>query len=244
MSKNFTSMPPKLMPQGLYEISATQKLPLGTPWELTDGRKFIYAKNGAVALVAGVGVAAEVPAGNHDEIVLTAASAGQKYVVGTLGATAAAENLYAEGYVRLNKGTLLGYNFKIKNHAAVLSAGVITAYLYDELPIAITDEEGSFIKHPCKDVVIHPSPPVSALVGVTIGAVTANYYCWLQVKGPAAVVCEGTMVIGRGIKPSATTDGNFTVKAEADTDEFICGQVIQVGVTTEVSHVLLDIPGW
>lgn len=242
--KAFTDMNPKIMSQGLYEISATQKHPLGTKWDLSDGRSFVYAKNGAVALVAGVGVAAEAPDAAHDELALTAASIGQQYIIATLGASATTANEYAEGYIRLNKGTLLGYNFKIKDHAANAGSLACQFNLYESLPIAITDEEGSIVKHPCKDVVIHPSPNVTALVGVTIGAVTANYYCWLQTKGPAAVLGEGTLVIGQGIKPSATTDGAFTVKAEADTTECVVGQVIQVGITAEVSMVMLDIPGW
>jgi len=244
--KSFVEMNPRLISQSLYDISSTKKHLLGTRWDLADGRKFIYAKNGAVALLAGVAVQAEAPDAAHDELTIsytTAVKAATDVII-TLGASAVLANAYAEGYLRLNKGTLQGGLYKIKSHAANAGSLALTLKLYDELRVTLTDEEGSLVKHPCKDVIVHPAPNTTVIVGVTLCAVTANYYAWLQVKGPAAVLMEGTPVIGQGLKPSATTDGALTVKAEADTVEQLCGQCIQVPTSTEVGMAMLDIAGW
>lgn len=244
MAFKYRSSHAKLYAQDLFDESVTQKAPLGARWDLIDGRSFVYTKNGAGTLVPSILLQSPVPDAAHDELVCTAAAVGATQLIVTLGASACVANQYAEGYVRLNKGTLLGYCYKIRNHLANAGSLALTLNIYDSLIKAVTDEEGSLVQHPLKDLIIHPAPNTAAVQGVVPMAITANYYFWLQVKGPCAVLGEGTLVIGQAVKPSATTDGAVTVKAEADTHEPYVGQVIQVGVTAEVSMINLAIPGY
>ena len=73
----------------------------GATMALPDGRIFRYVENGGTAIAEGLLVASEAPAGNHDDdlVVATSASVGGFTIGITLGGTAAAKNLYAEGYI-------------------------------------------------------------------------------------------------------------------------------------------------
>ena len=93
--------------QGAYgyekKETSAQKHALGTKMVFLDGREFRYAENGGSAIAEGLLTASEAPAGNHDEdLAVASASAGATSITVTLGATAAAKNLYAEGFLFLN----------------------------------------------------------------------------------------------------------------------------------------------
>jgi len=47
----------------------------------------------------------------------------------------------------------------------------------------------------------------SMAMGVAIGAIASGAYGWIQSKGVCTINCDGTVVTGSGLVPSASTDG-------------------------------------
>ncbi len=58
---------------------------------------------------------------------------------------------------------------------------------------------------------------------------------------PAAVLTNGTVVVGKNMMTGSTTDGSGDVMADDSSAEFLIGGVINVGATTEYSLVDLQI---
>lgn len=216
---------PQLYLQGLFEESSTQKHPLGTIRRLSDGREYIYVKNGAANTVAGAIYQAEAgDMANIGNLAITAnANVGDKEVSITVGTTTLANtaNAFAEGWLHISTGAGNGHAYKIKSHAAIASAGTGNMVLYDKLRanIAAATSKATITKHQCKSVVIHPSPPTAAIIGAAPAIYTANYYCWLQKRGPAAVEVEGTVVNGDIVICSETVDGTVGPGANGASEE-------------------------
>lgn len=241
----FNTQNPKALAQGLYEESSTQKHLLGTRVDLADGRSFIYALNDAVALAAGKLCQVAVPVANHLNCAVAAAAAiGAQSVSVTLGATASTANEYREGFLHINDATGEGYTYKVKKHAAIASAGTGTFYIEDDIRVALTtSSEVTLTKHPCDSVVVMPTTQTGMPIGVPLIAVTAAYYFWLQVKGPCAVLANGTLVIGNGVAPSVTTAGAVDPEAATHITSRV-GTVMRVNASTEYALINLSVPGF
>lgn len=206
---------PIIVKQGIYEISADQNHLLGTRLELGD-RIYHYAKAGATALVACKMNEGEAPVAEHLKCaVAEVAAAGATRVKLTLGAVAAAQNIYAEGYLNIdNAGG--GYPaIKIKSHATIALSTSGYFDLFDPLPVALTASMfGTLTKNPWKDVVVAPANAAQAQipVGVNPVAVTGAYYFWCQTWGPASCLLSGTPpVISDLCMTSAATAGALIV---------------------------------
>jgi hypothetical protein len=241
----------RMFNQGLYEVSSTQNHRIGTIRALDDGRKFAYAQAGGVALSPGKLTQMPVPAANHNECVVADTAVGSKRIYITLGATAAAKDLYKDGYLHINKNTGIGHIYRIRGHAAIGSGGAGYIELYDAIRVATASSaEASLNLHPQAQVIVHPSPPTAALAGVPAVDVPISYYFWNQVKGPCCVLTEGTLVINRLCVPSLTVDGGVApfalVEAAPPTghDQQVCGTVIRVNITAEYSLINLRVPGY
>jgi hypothetical protein len=99
------------------------------------------------------------------------------------------------------------------------------------------------MKHPGKDVIIHASPPTAPVWGLASSAIAANQFGWYQIRGIAAVLTEGTVIIGNHVRAGETTDGTIAALDydESGRNEAILGVVAEVGATTEHSAINLDI---
>ena len=106
----------------------------------------------------------------------------------------------------------------------------------------VADATATVLHHPYRKVIVHPSPQTAQLVGVTVAAVAANAYCWLQYSGPCAVLTQGTLVIGDSCVPSATVDGAVMPSAAFETDGPMVGHVMAVNADTEYSPIWLGLP--
>ena len=233
--------PEGIVRQSIYETSAIPKHDLGAMAKLRDGRVFYYAKAGSAALVAGQVQCAPAPVANHKDIAVAAAVAvGATRVSVTLGATAAAANAYAEGYIHLNSGTAgAGNYYKIKSHRAIASGGTGTIELYDPIQEALTtSSKATLTANPFNGVVVAATTLVAPPVGVPIVDVPAGHYCWLQTWGLAAVLTNGTIVIGQNVAPGGDA-GAVAAVAAATTP--VIGYVAQVNATTEYSLIVLRI---
>jgi len=233
--------------QGIYEQSATQKYVIGSKRRLPDGREFIYAKAGGVAL--GKALMCEGPVGisNYREQVQTgygwAAGAKSGTILITTGATPAVD-AWKDGYMVVNKGTGLGQLHKIKSNTS--HATIPTVTLYDAIVAAFAaTAEVTIIANPFNGTIVCPvttltSPPA----GIPLIAVDIGYYYWSQVKGPAPITVDtgDTLVIG---EPCASAGTNAVAGAAgpAVTLEGHYGKVLYIGTADEIAIVQLDL-GW
>src|SRR5206468_3746399 len=104
--------------------------PLGTRLQLQDGREFRFALAGGSALVAGNLQQAAANTANHQGINPAAAVAvGARAVTVTLGATAAAANEYAGGYLVVEGTAGQGYAYLVDSHPAANSGASLTLTL-------------------------------------------------------------------------------------------------------------------
>ena len=228
--------------------TSKQRHKLGTEMQFVDGRKYRYVEIGGTAITEGLLVASEAPAGNHDEdLPVATTAAGSTTVAVTLGATVAAKNLYAEGYLFINVPILATSAnphemYKIKSHAYVSSAGTLTATLDepDGLVTAITNgtETAGLIKSPYKDLVVAPAAVAGRFVGVTCRSMTGDYFGWVQVAGIATVAIDSAPAVGTLVGASGTHAGQF-VAVGADTTPAIARLHGKAGVDNEYHTVML-----
>ena len=238
-----------------HQIYSTHRHNLGTRMIMADGRVFRFAKMGAVAGVVGKVYQAAVPVANHLNCAVdTARAVGATTVSATLGATAATKDEYKEGFVHINDADAEGHIYPIKEHAAVSASAVLTATLeasYELVVALTTSSEVTFTKNAYDSVVIAPTTLTAPVMGVTPRAVTASYYCWLQTWGPAAVLTNGTLIVGKMVSLGATTSGSVDtypitlVEGAPNTyvpgDSPVLGVVMRVNATTEYSLIFLTI---
>jgi hypothetical protein len=235
---------------GMEKKTGTDKYhALGTILELPDGREFKYAQNGAVALSMGLTVAAAAPIANHDMDLTTAVTAvGAQAVSITLGATAATEDQYADGYLYINDLTGEGQVYRLAGNDANAGSAASDFHLAenDKIVVALdgTTQAGLHV-NPYKGVVVSPTTVANRTMGVPTTEVAANAYCWVQTKGLAAVQALGTMVVGEHVRVSGTAPAGAIetlTRAGTNEDEQSIGVYMGVvSVTTDKALVWLDI---
>ena len=192
--------------------------PLGHRLILPDGRIYRFALNDGTVEVAGNLYQSIAPVTTHAEcVVSTVPAIGDTTIAATLGATLAAVDIYSEGIVHTNKVTGLGYAYRIKRavsaeaaHAAVDASGIITVNLAPGEKVQVAGAattEVTFTRNRFHSTIIHPSPPTAMLAGVSPGVCAASRYYWQQVHGEAAVLADGTLLVGNMVQASITVDG-------------------------------------
>ena len=227
------------------QTHSSKRAVYGATMALPDGRVFRYVENGGTAIGEGLVVAAEAPAGNHDDdlVVATSSTVGGFTIGITLGGTAAAKDLYAEGYIRPNLAATTPHEmYKIKGHAAIGSSGTGTFTIdepdgFQTAITAGTDSVG-LIKSPYKDVVVAPAAVAGRFVGVTCADLEADYFGWIQVSGIANVKMDGTPAIGTLVGASSNHAGQLLAVA-ADTTPALARVHGIAAVDNEFSSVFL-----
>jgi len=237
--------------QGWLTPTSTQKCPLGAYMVFPDGRVFRYAQAGAVNLAIGRLMQQAVVTSGHtkDLAVPAAVAVGATAVTITNKTTAITANMYEEGYLFVNDVDGEGQNCKIKSHPAESTGTgscVITLIDEDALIVALTtSSQVGLRKNPFDDVVVNPTTITGIPVGVTPVAMTALRYGWLQIAGPAAVLTNGTVVLGKQVSPSGTVAGAVDVRplnsGDTDGQEPPVGYVMSVAADTEFSLVYLTL---
>lgn len=203
----------------IWEVHTNQKLDLGTALEFDDGRLFRYALIGGTSTAAGSLYQSVAALAGHTNIAVDVARAvGAQAVSATLNTTAAAVDIYSEGFVHINDATGEGYSYKIKRaysvgdaHASATSTGVLTVNLKQGVTVQIalvaSTSEVAFTRNPYHSVIIHPSPPTAGLAGVAPGIITNAKYGWLQRKGICAVLGDLTPYVGNELMASRAVNG-------------------------------------
>jgi len=115
---------------------------------------------------------------------------------------------------------------------------VITCY--DALATAITtSSKVSLIQDPWSGLLVAPAAETGAVMGCPIVDMAASAYGWFQTYGPAAVLTEGTAVLGHNVMRSDTTAGAVEPSSGSTLD--IVGTCMLVDVTTDYSLIKLNI---
>lgn len=229
--------------QAILSESSTQLHSLGTYMETADGRGFRYAKNGAVATVAGKvyqGPALDAtnmqPSGG---LTPAAAAIGDTSVTISTSTTLAA-NLLAGGYMSVVVTPGQGYTYRIKGNTVTAGAAGLVVTLEDPIQIALTTSSRViFTRHPYDGIVIEPGTPTARIAGVPTFIITAAYYGWVQTKGPCAVLFTGTGAAGKVV--GSLTGGTSGSMAPAIAATNIGGEHMATGITTEYSMIYLRI---
>lgn len=251
MANPFSARKTQGYAQGLYEESSTQKEVLGTIRQEIDGRTFAYAKNGAVALaVAKLTQSALADSNSNAETLpatpTTGAAIGATKVTITFGGAIAAD-AYKDGFFHVSDSTGVGYVYRIKSQPAATAGNSYTVdvQLYEPIRVALVASASvvNCTKHPQDGVLLATTTLGAAPAGVPPRAVTASYYFWNQVKGPCALLCNGTVAVTTTVEPSGTTAGAVDVTSETTYNAAI-GTVICANATTKYSLINLAIPGY
>ncbi len=235
-------------PPNPYAESITQEFPLGTVLIQAE-REWLYSKNGGTGLniAAPLQAAIAVHAEQNDDIVVGATSAIGSYTV-TLtstdnldGTPNDEDNAFAEGYLIVNDEAGEGQMYKIKsNEGFDADEGDKVFTLYDPLTIALTtSSEVGLMKNP-QDLVIATTAIMTAVfAGIPLIAVTANYYFWSQITGPAPAIPQAAIPIG-DIVVVGTTAAKVNVMAGFSTETIIGTAMTPAIADTEAFMVRLQ----
>jgi len=229
------------------QTSTAKKHPLGTRIVLPDGRVFRYASAGE-ALGAGKLCMQAIGVANHDMdlAVQAAAAIGASSIAVTLGATAAAVNLYADGYIYINDGPGEGHIYRIKSHAAVASGATLTAVLADGETVreALTTAESlaGLMVNPYTSVELYDADDVDGPpVGVAATEIASASYGWLQTWGYAAVLSgAGVVTLGKTAVPNLAADGGVKLMALTEAAPPTGADQPHIGIGTLIACVDTD----
>lgn len=201
----------------------TQTPPLGAKANTGDGREFRYVQAGASALIAGQVQQSPAIVANGTGTCI-AAAIGATTMALTISSSTYAAGALAGGFFT-TYGTVAnggGQCLKIANNTAVSSGTTITITLEDAVQFAITTS-ANFVLVPSKylGVIQMPTTATGSVVGValsvtnntstTLNGLPASYYGWIQVKGVANVLIQGTPAIGTALAAPATAAGAAAV---------------------------------
>ena len=225
-----------------YAESATQLFPLGA--------KLIYGNNvyryvgiGGTAVTAGKLLQQPAVVSDHANMTATAAvAAGETAISVETGGTDITLNQYANGYLWVNDVAGEGQMLRVKSnpahdHSADPSI-VITCY--DALATALTtNSQLTLLADPSNDLIVAPAAETGALMGATVIDLTADYFGWAVMSGPAALLTVGTLVVGNAAVRSGGTAGG--VAPATDNVLMEVGDVMAVSANTEYSLINMNL---
>jgi len=235
---------PQISGADILSNSSTQLMPLGSYMETADGRGFRYFKNGGTATVAGKVYQSSPLDATNDQpsggLGVSAAVAIGGTEITTSTSTTWALNQFAGGYLSVNVTPGQGYLYRIKSNTATAGATGGVIVLEDPLIVALTTSSKFIVvAHPYSGCVVEPGTPTGAIVGVAPGVVTADYYGWMQTKGPASVLFTGTGVAGKAVGSLSGGTAGSAAPAIAATN--ILGYHLATGITGEYALIQLTI---
>jgi len=227
-------------PQSIYDSSSTQYHNVGTRGQMSDGRVFYYARNGAVDLDPGKLVHTPVIAATEANLAVTATAVGQKVVNVTPGAITFTANQLAEGYLCVNDVDGEGYTYKIREHPAVASSQAFDMTLYDDIKVALTaNSQVTMLRNLWADVVESTTTQTFFKAGVPITTITASEYGWVQTWGVCGAWDDELTAIGSMVTGGTGTAGQ--IEAADLIAEQLIGIQLYTGVATEYYPKFLTI---
>lgn len=245
---------------GDEKVSGATKLhKLGTKMELPDGRIFRYARASATAIVTGKlyqGKAGEANTAQINDIAPADTDVGAREVVVTIAGTALVANVFDDGYlvVASSIGTGIGHAYKIAENNSCGAGGTTTLTLAGNDEVKVALESGTTTvglrKNEYDEVLLTTADTVrvNVLAGVSAAAAAASAYCWIQRRGPAAVLTDNTtLIIGTPCTASTTVVGAVGGNSAATTNvadglgDTAIGMVMSVSDQNEYSLIDLTL---
>ena len=222
-----------------YAESSTQLFPLGSRL-LYGNTVYRYGKMGSGAVTAGKCVTHAASIAHHFDLTPTAGvAAGETAISVETAGTDLTLNQYAGGYLYVNDAAGEGQMLRIKSnpvHDHSDDPSVIIT-CYDDLATAITTSSRvTLIADPNSALIGQAATTTGATMGVTVMDMTAAYYGWFAVSGPATVLTSGTLVVGNHAVPLGAVGA--VGPAAGDVIQVI-GVVMIVNVTTDYSLINL-----
>lgn len=205
-----------------------------------DGREFRLCVAGGTTLVIGKLQQAPAEITNHQNMVVSTAAIGATSITVTLGATAVTANQYAQGWLIITTSTGLGYQYKVSGHPAANASATCVLQLEDAIQIATVTatSKGDLVLNPYSGVIVNPATASSTPVGACIFPITTLYYGWLQTKGVASLLADGTVVVGTSVCASNGTAG--AVEATAGVQALV-GTAVTGIATTEYGAINMNL---
>mgnify|MGYP004449953501 FL=1 len=242
------------------ESTTSKKRRLGTKLVLPDGRVFFYGYTGEAVTAGKVTMVAATASGHIKDLAVAAAVSADASGIGAITVTNATTAIsgseyytenrgdvgdYEDGYIFVNDAAGEGQCWPIWRHSAATSSGTLTIDLFenDFVRTALTtSSEVGLAKNPYAAVELWDVNDIDGVIaGIPNRDIASGSYGWLQTAGPAAVLTNGTVVVGKNVMTGSTTDGSVDVIADDSSAEFLIGGVINVAATTEYSLVDLQI---
>ncbi len=201
---------PMAAPLPLFsQTTSATEIQLGSKFYDQAGNEYTWAKAGTPALVAGTLLQAPIEVTTHQNLAPTATFAiGATSVTVTLGASAVTANQYAGGWFVTTEAPGEGYKYLISSHPAADSGATVVLTLSDPLQVAVTTStHGDLVANQYDGVLINPTTATSNPVGVATDIIAAGSYGWIQTKGVAVVLADGTVTVGTSLVASNATAG-------------------------------------
>ena len=216
---------------------------LGTKGLMPDGRVFRYSKAGE-AITAGLMCQTPLAIANHDmDLVTAAAAVGATSIVSTLGGTAVTKDQYKGGTIYVNDGAGEGQTFRIATHAAVSSSGDFTVPFEGKQTVktALTASSLTGIKaNPYNGTLLYNTTPDGIPTGFSPTDVASGAYFWQQTYGDAAILVNGTVVLGQCVVPGTSTSGSVDTHVATGDDNWNVAVVCSpISVTTDYQHAFI-----
>lgn len=229
------------------ENANNQGHPFGGRMLFADGRVFAYSQAAATAIGAGLLCAQTLNAADHDLLAVAAAVAiGEKVITVTNGGTTViAVDDFKNGWLHIEDDAGEGHNYLIKTNDGAATGATVTITIFASIQVALTTATTvTLFRNHYSQAIVHPSPPVTMVIGVTPGAVTASFFHWQQQRGPASVLADGATavsIIGEYDVSSDLIDGAVERADQALTEaapptghgQVLVGICMDVGVDTE-----------
>lgn len=224
--------------------SSTAKASVGAGYyDSLGGRIFHYAYDGGSGGARGkMFVAVDIVTNHVNLSFQTAPAVGDTQVKVTLGGTAAAQDLYKNGWLNVQDGTGEGRAYPIEGNMYTAASGTCVITLKDQIDTAgaLAEANVDLHKNLYNYIKINPHDQADTPVGVPLRAVTASYYGWVQTWGACAVLMDETGAVGDNYTLGAGVDGAVEAADAAD-EPFIGISSMQAGVDTEYQLVYLKL---
>jgi hypothetical protein len=243
---------------GPFTADDVQRHAIGKGFETWDGRRFRYAKNGAVALTQCLMTQGPVVSAKQVSEVQTAygAAVGAQDAIRllvTTGGIAAGEawtveNALAGGFLVANSisPAVIGDYYMIVK-SKMVSETLIDVWLDSPIRNAIgATGTVSLVQSKYNGVIVAPATTLTSQpAGVPLCPVPIGYYAWLQTKGPCPMITDtgDTLVVGSlaGVPATNAVAGAVGVTTATAYAFPVYGRVLQVGAADECSVIDLMI---
>jgi hypothetical protein len=235
---------PIALAHGSFKSTTDQGHDLGQKGVDRYGRVYRYALAGASNLVVGNVLQASAQNTAHQQLTPVATS-DVRSITAALGASAAAANLYKDGFAIIDTTPGLGYSYPIARHDAIDSSGTGTFYLGEGATVQTaltTSSRVSLQRNPYAGVI---QCPVTTLTGVVVGVavypITAAQYGWIGTRGVFGVLIAGTPAVGHTVGVPATAAGAVVIDGAATSGLCIVGKMCVTGVDGKVQAVNINL---